>query len=245
MAKILVVEDEVDICNLIRGHLEAEGHTVIQAFDGQAALDAVTRETPNMVILDWMLPGLDGLAVCRRIRQTHLMPIIMLTARGEEIDRVLGLEVGADDYVVKPFSIRELMARVRAIFRRVDPAGPASTALGASIAPATQSVAPQDLPATPPPLAYGPLRIDPGTHTAALYGAELDLTPKEYDLILLFISHPGRAFSRDFLLERLWGGDYDGFDRVVDTHVARLRKKLGSLGEQIVPVRGVGYRLAV
>jgi DNA-binding response OmpR family regulator len=244
MAKILVVEDEVDMCNLIRSHLEAEGHTVCQAFEGQAALAAVTRETPNMVILDWMLPGLDGLALCRRIRQDHLMPIIMLTARGEEIDRVLGLEVGADDYVVKPFSIRELMARVRAILRRVDLDSKAPvTPDGLSVAQPRENAT--TLPAAPPSLEYGPLRIDPETHTAALHGIELELTPKEYDLVLLFVSHPGRAFSRDFLLERLWGGEYDGFDRVVDTHVARLRKKLGSLGEQIIPVRGVGYRLAV
>ena len=241
MARVLVVEDEVDICNLIRTHLEAEGHTVSQAFDGPEALAMVTREAPHLVILDWMLPGLDGLAVCRRIRQEHLMPIIMLTARGEEVDRVLGLEVGADDYVVKPFSIRELMARVRATLRRVAldsqpvslPGGPPAATPHAS------------MPAAPPPLIYGSLRIDPVTHTALLDGAYLDLTPKEYDLALLFVSHPGRAFSRDFLLECLWGGDYDGFDRVVDTHIARLRKKLGSLGEQIVPVRGVGYRLAV
>jgi DNA-binding response OmpR family regulator len=244
VAKILVVEDEVDICNLIRAHLEAEGHSVFQAFDGQAALALVAREAPHLVILDWMLPGLDGLAVCRRIRQEHLMPIIMLTARGEEIDRVLGLEVGADDYVVKPFGIRELMARVRAILRRValDSQIGASSNAAPAIGPAPMPAA---LPSTPLPLVYGSLRVDPATHTATLDGADLELTPKEYDLALLFVSHPGRAFSRDFLLERLWGGDYDGFDRVVDTHIARLRKKLGSVGERIVPVRGVGYRLAV
>jgi DNA-binding response OmpR family regulator len=245
VTKILVVEDERDICNLIRAHLEAEGHSVFQAFDGREALAIVTREVPNLVILDWMLPGLDGLAVCRRIRQEHLMPIIMLTARGEEVDRVLGLEVGADDYVVKPFSIRELMARVRATLRRValDSRTPAEHA--DSPGPIAHAPTPAAVPATPPPLVCGPLRVDPETHTASLAGAMLDLTPKEYDLVLLLVSHPGRAFSRDFLLERLWGSDYDGFDRVVDTHVARLRKKLGPVGERIVPVRGVGYRLGV
>src|SRR5579885_3457644 len=119
MATILIVEDEVDLCNLIRSHLEPEGHIVHQAFDGVAALRLVEEKNPHLVILDWMLPGLDGLAVCRQIRQNHLMPILMLTARSEEVDRVLGLEVGADDYVVKPFGMRELLARVRAILRRV------------------------------------------------------------------------------------------------------------------------------
>lgn len=120
MAVILVVEDEVDLCNLIRTKLEAEGHSVLQAFDGPAALSLVEAHRPHLVILDWMLPGLDGLAVCRQLRQNYLMPIIMLTARTEEIDRVLGLEVGADDYISKPFSIRELLARVRAVLRRVE-----------------------------------------------------------------------------------------------------------------------------
>ncbi|MDP9371241.1 MAG: response regulator, partial [Chloroflexota bacterium] len=130
MATILVVEDETDINNLIRTHLEADGHTVVQAFDGPSALTLVERHGPQLIILDWMLPGMDGLAVCRQLRRTHLVPIIMLTARTEEIDRVLGLEVGADDYVVKPFSVRELLARVHAILRRVEldsraPAAPA------------------------------------------------------------------------------------------------------------------------
>jgi len=120
MAAILVVEDEVDLCNLIRSKLEAEGHTIFQAFDGLTALTLVEEHRPQLVILDWMLPGMDGLAVCRQLRQNYLMPIIMLTARTEEIDRVLGLEVGADDYISKPFSIREVLARVRAILRRVD-----------------------------------------------------------------------------------------------------------------------------
>ncbi len=235
MAKVLVVEDEVDLCNLIRSHLESEGHSVVQAFDGPSALAAVARELPHLILLDWMLPGMDGLAVCRRVRQEHLMPIIMLTARGEEIDRVLGLEVGADDYVVKPFSIRELMARVRAMLRRVE--------LDSHVVErAANPVPARDLPPAPAALVAGPLSIDPATHVAVLGGVALELTPKEFDLLCLFVSHPGRAFSRDFLLERLWGDDYEGFDRVVDTHVARLRKKLGSLGESVVPVRGVGYR---
>jgi DNA-binding response OmpR family regulator len=245
VATILVVEDEVDICNLLRSHLEAEGHSVYQAFDGPSALRAVADNVPHLIILDWMLPGMDGLAVCRRIRQDHLMPIIMLTARGEEIDRVLGLEVGADDYVIKPFSMRELMARVRAVLRRVALDSLASGPVEIVRAAAHQAPTAPDLP--PPPAAHvvGPLRVDPVTHTASLHDEELDLTPKEYDLLLLFVSHPSRAFSRDFLLERLWGNEYDGFDRAVDTHVARLRKKLGPFGECIVPVRGVGYRFVI
>src|SRR5690348_16023188 len=135
MATILVVEDESDLSNLIRSHLEAEGHTIRQAFDGPGALALVAEQAPQLVILDWMLPGLDGLAVCRRLRQEHLMPILMLTARAEEIDRVLGLEVGADDYLVKPFGMRELLARVRALLRRVEldmlaPGMPAATSTG-------------------------------------------------------------------------------------------------------------------
>jgi DNA-binding response OmpR family regulator len=244
MPAILVVEDDVDICNLVRSHLEAEGHRVCQVFDGLSALEAVRRDRPDLVILDWMLPGLDGLAVCRRIREEHLMPIIMLTARGEEIDRVLGLEVGADDYVVKPFSIRELMARVRAMLRRVALDNRVTVQPGSPPLEA-ETVNAEGLPPAPAPLDCGPLRVDPSTHVATLDGDDLELTPKEFDLALLFVSHPGRAFSREFLLERLWGDDYEGFDRVVDTHVARLRKKLGPFGEHIVSIRGVGYRLGI
>jgi len=239
VATILVVEDETDINNLIRTHLEAEGHTVHQAFDGLTGLALVGQTRPDLLILDWMLPRLDGLAVCRQVRQDYLVPIIMLTARSEEIDRVLGLEVGADDYVVKPFGIRELMARVRALLRRV--------ALD-TMATDNGTTAPVEvgnegsLPPAPPPIVRGELRIDQADRAATLEGVPLDLTLKEYDLLVLLASHPGRAFSRDFLLERLWGDDYEGFDRTVDTHIMRLRKKLGPLGEKVVTVWGVGYR---
>jgi DNA-binding response OmpR family regulator len=227
VARILVVEDEVDLNNLIRDRLQGEGHEVDQALDGRSALDTVRRAAPDLVILDWMLPDLDGLAVCRRLRQDHLMPIIMLTARTEEVDRVLGLEVGADDYLGKPFSMQELLARARAALRRV----------------ALESQrGGRGLVAAPAPVSHGPLRIDPTSHVATLDGVPLSLTPKEYELLMLFASHPGRAFSRDFLLERLWTDDYEGLDRTVDTHVRRLRKKLGALGERIVTVWGVGYR---
>lgn len=227
MARILVVEDEVDLNNLIRDRLQGEGHDVEQEFDGRSALARVQRSAPDLVILDWMLPDLDGLAVCRRLRQDHLMPIIMLTARTDEVDRVLGLEVGADDYLGKPFSMQELLARTRAALRRVALEGQRGT---------------RSLAAGPAPVNHGPLRIDPGSHVATLDGVPLSLTPKEYELLMLFASHPGRAFSRDFLIERLWTGDYEGLDRTVDTHVRRLRRKLGELGDRIVTVWGVGYR---
>jgi DNA-binding response OmpR family regulator len=180
------------------------------------------------VILDWMLPDLDGLAVCRRLREEYLMPIIMLTARTEEVDRVLGLEVGADDYVPKPFSMRELLARARASLRRVALESQRGMAATGGAGPA--------------PIVHGPLRIDTGAHSATLDGEALHLTPKEYELLTLFAAHPGRAFSRDFLLERIWQGEFDGYDRAVDTHIRRLRRKLGPLGDAIVTVWGVGYR---
>jgi len=228
MALVLIVEDEADMSNLIRDHLTAEGHEVEQAFDGRTALAIAHRRAPDLVILDWMLPDLDGLAVCRRLREEHLMPIIMLTARTEEVDRVLGLEVGADDYVPKPFSMRELLARARAALRRValeSQRGATATAAGG-----------------PAHVVHGPLRIDQGAHSATLAGEPLHLTPKEYDLLVLFATHPGRAFSRDFLLDRIWQGDFEGFDRAVDTHIRRLRRKLGPLGDAVVTVWGVGYR---
>lgn len=255
MAHILVVEDEIDICNLIRHELEAEGHRVTQAFDGPSALLAVEKSQPQLIILDWMLPGLDGLTVCRRIRQNYLVPIIMLTARTEEVDRILGLEVGADDYISKPFSIRELQARVRAILRRVelDARMAASVAQiassgqtpGGALDEGDRSSARGNVAAAPAPLVHGPLRIYAAERLVTLQGAPVDLTPKEYELLLLLASHPGRAFSREFLLQQLWGYEYDGFDRTVDTHITRLRKKLGNLGERVVTVWSVGYKFVL
>jgi DNA-binding response OmpR family regulator len=250
MATILLVEDEVDLCNLIKGHLEGDGHTVVQAFDGPTALTLVDQHQPQLLILDWMLPGMDGLAVCRRVRQSYLMPILMLTARSEEIDRVLGLEVGADDYMVKPFSMRELLARVRALLRRVTlDSQPMNTrqqtppvAISANGTATAAAAMPGGVSDT---IIRGPLRVEPTMHVATLDNVELDLTPKEFELLLLFAEHPGRAFSREFLVERIWGYEYDGFDRTVDTHITRLRKKLGPLGEHIVTVWGVGYRLVL
>jgi DNA-binding response OmpR family regulator len=241
MATILVVEDEVDLNNLVRSHLEAEGHTVHQVFDGPGALKLVEETAPDLIILDWMLPGMDGLSVCRQVRQRHLTPILMLTARSEEIDRVLGLEVGADDYVVKPFSIRELMARVRAMLRRVSLDAQMNQADAMQTAPVA-GLGGAVVPPAAQPITRGSLVVDVASHSASLDGQDLDLTPKEFELLALLAAHPGRAFSRDFLLQSLWGYDYDGVDRTVDTHIVRLRKKLGAVGDQIVTVWGVGYR---
>src|SRR5436305_10305840 len=236
MVAILVVEDEVDLCNLIRTKLEAEGHSVFQAFDGPAALSLVETHRPHLVILDWMLPGLDGLSVCRQLRQNYLMPIIMLTARTEEIDRVLGLEVGADDYVSKPFSMHELLARVRAMLRRVELDSRSATPTRAATSPQNPTTVHDEKqdsslqPSAPLPIVRGSMSIYELERRVTLHGEELDLTPKEYELLLLLISNPGRAFSREYLLQRLWGYDYDGFDRTVDTHIMRLHKKLDTQG---------------
>jgi DNA-binding response OmpR family regulator len=224
MSTVLVVEDEVDLSHVMRDRLKADGHDVVLAGSGADAMAAVAKRVPDVVLLDWMLPDMDGLAVCRRLREQHLMPIIMVTARGDEVDRVLGLEVGADDYLVKPFSIRELLARVRAMLRRVDLEG------------RRQSVTTGDQ------IQAGPLVVDPSSRIATLEGKPMHLTRKEFELLHVLVSNPGRAFSREFLVERIWGSDFDGFDRAVDTHVTRLRRKLGPLGERIVTVWGVGYR---
>ena len=224
MARILIVEDEVPLSDLVRSHLEKEGHAVDQAFDGNTALSSADRVRPDLVILDWMLPGLDGLTVCRELRRKHLMPILMLTARGDVADRVTGLEVGADDYLGKPFSIVELAARVAALLRRV-----ALDAASSSSDPAQ-------------PLTFATLVLDLAGHRATLAGKSLDLSRREMDLLELLLRHPGRTFSRDFLLERLWGPDFDGLDRAVDTQMVRLRRKLGDLGVCMETVWGVGYR---
>jgi DNA-binding response OmpR family regulator len=227
MGRILVVEDEIDLNDLVARQLRQEGHEVHQAFDGQTAIQAVETAKPDLVILDWMLPKLDGLAVARRIRERHVVPILMLTARGEEADVVLGLEVGADDYLTKPFRIRELLARVRAILRRVD--------LQRSAPPAAASGTAA--------LAVGPIRVSLEMRTAHIGDDELELTPKEFDLLAMFVQNPGRAFSRDYLLERVWGDDVFVTDRTVDTHVQRLRKKLGDHADLIRTVWGIGYKL--
>ena len=225
MSLVLVVEDEVDLSQVMRERLMADGHEVVVAESGAEAMAAVSKRMPDVVLLDWMLPDMDGLAVCRRLRQQHLMPIIMVTARGDEVDRVLGLEVGADDYLVKPFSLRELLARVRAMLRRVDLEG--------------RRQGPGD---PEEKIRIGPLVVDAASHSATLDGEAMHLTRKEFELLTVLVENPGRAFSREFLVQRIWGTDFDGYDRAVDTHVTRLRRKLGPLGDRIVTVWGVGYR---
>jgi DNA-binding response OmpR family regulator len=226
MSLVLVVEDEVDLSHIMRDRLIADGHEVVVVHDGASAMAAVAKRVPDCVLLDWLLPDVDGLTVCRRLRESHLMPIIMVTARTEEVDRVLGLEVGADDYLVKPFGLRELLARVRAMLRRVDLEGVrrAPTADGK-----VQS---------------GTLTIDTNSRIATLDGAPMHLTRKEFELLTVLVSNQGRAFSREFLVEQIWGNDFEGYGRAIDTHITRLRRKLGGLGERIVTVWGVGYRFS-
>ena len=223
MPTILLVEDSRLLVSAITAELQAAGYQVIHTPEGSAALSLHGQHHPDLVILDWGLPDLDGLEVLRRLRQTAATPVLMLTGRDEEADKVLGLEVGADDYLTKPFSMRELLARVRAVLRRAELSLP--TAL------------PEDA-----PLQRGPLFLDPPAHRATLSGQELMLTRTEFLLLCLVARHPGRAFSRNDLLDAVWGEQYVEGDRTVDNAVLRLRKKLGALGEALETVWGVGYR---
>ncbi|HHY38919.1 MAG TPA: response regulator transcription factor [Clostridia bacterium] len=218
-AKILVVDDDEKIREILRAYLERDAYGVEEAADGEEALTTFERTKPDLVILDLMLPRLDGWEVCRRIRAKSQVPIIMLTARGEEFDKVLGLELGADDYVSKPFSPRELMARVKAVLRRAD-TGPS----------------PEET------LRFPGLEIDRASRRVFYNQKEVLLTPKEFELLWFLASNPGRVFSREQLLEKVWGYDYFGDTRTVDTHIKRLREKLGFKTET-GSNRGVGeYR---
>jgi DNA-binding response OmpR family regulator len=225
---ILLVEDTRKMAQVIARELEASGYRVLRVSDGRAALKLHAREQPDLVVLDWMLPGMSGIDVLRQMRQTAATPILMLTARREEVDRVVGLELGADDYLAKPFSMRELIARVRALLRREE------LLRQVLLADRVQSLH---------PVAYGPLRLDPDRHLAELDGKALELTPNELALLHLLLSNPGRAFSRAYLLDRIWGADYVTGERAVDNTIFRLRKKLGPVGAAIESVWGVGYRL--
>jgi DNA-binding response OmpR family regulator len=224
--RVLVVDDDRTVSDVVRRYLERAGYQVTQAGDGAAALAEVARDQPDLVVLDLMLPKIDGLEVCRRLRaDPHGVPIVMLTALGEEADRVLGLQVGADDYVTKPFSPRELVLRVQSVLRRQ--AGPAADDSGG---PAT--------------LADGDLRVDIGRRVARLGGAPLTLTVREFDLLVFLMRHPSHAFRRAELLERVWGWNF-GDQSTVTVHVRRLREKVEDDPAQparIVTVWGVGYR---
>src|SRR5579884_2565988 len=227
MTRILLVEDEAQLASLVQEQLTAASYSVSVATDGLTALRLLEGHPADLVILDWMLPGLDGLEVCRRIRAQSITPILMLTARAEESDRVLGLEVGADDYLIKPFSMAELQARTRALLRRVDLMKQS----------ADRGESRRDI------LEVAGLCIDVAGRTVRRGEIPIDLTPKEFDLLSLLAEQPGRAYSREYLLQRIWGDEYVGFDRTVDTHVVRLRRKLGSMGDRIATVWGIGYKL--
>jgi len=227
MAVVLVVEDTEELANLIQREMEAAGYHVLRAATGRAALEIHARERPDLVVLDWMLPGLDGIEVLRRIREEAATPVLMLTARSEEIDRVMGLEIGADDYLTKPFSMRELLARVRALLRRDE-------LLRETLA--------RDREQASTVLHHGAITLDPEARLVVVDGQEIDLTPIEFELLSLLMRNPGRSFSRSYLLQTVWDVAYSG-DRAVDNTVMRLRRKLGTHGDVIETVWGVGYRL--
>src|SRR5690242_3860259 len=209
-ATVLVVDDEPPILDLIASYLRAEGFKVSTAQDGPAALAQARAIRPDLVVLDVMLPGMDGLEVCRRIQQEFDVYVLMLTARSEEIDKIVGLSVGADDYLTKPFSPRELVVRVKAILRR-------------SRTPSTRG---RETALERPALHFDEIQIDPERREVWCDGAQIDLTPREFDLLYALAEQPGRVFNRDQLLERVWGHDFAGIDRVVDVHIGLLRRKL-------------------
>jgi DNA-binding response OmpR family regulator len=206
-ATVLVVEDDATLAMTLRYNLERAGYRCLVAADGGRALELARQERPALVLLDVMLPGMDGIEVCRRLRAESTVPIIMLTARVEEIDRVVGLEVGADDYVTKPFSLREMVARVRAALRR------------AQMQPDEESTTTQ-------PAHFDAITVDPARREVRRNGVPVALKPKEFDLLWYFVRNPGRVFTRDQLLERVWGYDFVGGNRTVDVHVRWLREKI-------------------
>ncbi|MGI6604432.1 MAG: response regulator [bacterium] len=225
--KILVVDDEESILELLRYNLEKEGYSVLSVQDGAEAIEMAKREKPDLVLLDLMLPVVDGLEVCRRLRQSSNVPILMLTAKREETDRIVGLELGADDYLTKPFGIRELLARVRAILRRTrgyEELGPSQR------------------------ITVRGLVIDPERHEVIVRGKKVELTLKEFELLSFLARNPGRVFPREELLERLWDYEFLGDSRTLDVHIRHLREKIEvdpSNPIYIKTVRGVGYKLEV
>ena len=221
MTKILVIDDEPAITNLVSAYLRTEGYEVYTAADGNAGLKAARAFKPDLVILDLMLPGIDGIELLSRLRRESEVYVIMLTARTEETDKIVGLSVGADDYVTKPFSPRELVARVKAALRRL------KTGAGASV---ENSV-----------LSFKYIRIDPGARTVSVDDVPIELTAIEFDLLHALAENRGRVLTREQLLEKVWGGEYFGEMRVVDVHLGHVRQKLGR-EDLITTVRGVGYR---
>ncbi len=223
--KILVVDDDLNICELLKLYLENEGYTAFVANDGQVAVDTFAAKNPDLVLLDIMLPKMDGWQVCREIRKTSSVPIIMLTAKGETFDKVLGLELGADDYVTKPFDAKEVMARIKAVLRRSK--GESGTA-----AQEKKTVS------------YDKLEINIENYEMKVNGVVVDTPPKELELIYHFASNPNRVYTRDQLLDEVWGFDYYGDSRTVDVHVKRLREKLEGVSDKwsLKTVWGVGYK---
>lgn len=224
--RIAIVEDEDAISRLLQINLQAAGYDTRIYDRGETFLAALKTECPDLLLLDWMLPGMDGLDVCRTVRQnrhTEQLPIIMLTAKSDEIDKVLGLEIGADDYVTKPFSVREVLARIRAQLRRAQPG--------------------QEEPAEV--LQYGDILLDLRQRQVWLSGKNVDLSYKEYELLRVLMEHPGWVYSREVLLERVWGYEFEGETRTVDMHIANIRKKMEEAGQKrlIETIRGAGYRL--
>jgi len=228
--RILVVDDEPAVTDLLAYNLRKAHYDVLVASDGREALHQAREGAPDLIVLDLMLPGIDGLDVCRELRRTSAVPIIMLTARGEEVDRVVGLELGADDYLTKPFSMRELLARIKAVLRRAPTAA-------------------QAVPGAPEEILRGPgaLRVDVARREAQVGDASLELTQLEFDLLHTLLVEAGRVLTREQLLEQVWGYDYPGDARAVDSVVKRLRAKLRAAAAEadcIEAVRGVGYKLA-
>ncbi len=230
MTRILIVDDEPNLVELLGSYLRREGYDIATAEDGPAALEQARTHDPDLILLDVMLPGMDGIEVCRQIRRFSDAYILMLTARAEEVEKLIGLSVGADDYVTKPFSPREVVARVKAMLRR-------PRAHDQSAPPVVDDA---------PPLRIGALVIDEAAHTVTRDGAEVALTAREFALLATLARHPGRVFTRAQLLEQVWGDEYYD-DHVVDVHIGNLRKKLeedAARPRYIATVRGVGYRMA-
>ena len=223
--KILVVDDDLHICELLKLYRENENYTVYVANDGQSAVDIFAAKAPDLVLLDIMLPKMDGWQVCREIRKSSSVPIIMLSAKGETFDKVLGLELGADDYVTKPFEAKEVMARIKAVLRRTKGDGDSSAAEKKTVI-------------------YDKLEINIVNYELKVNGVAVDTPPKELELIYHFASNPNRVYTRDQLLDEVWGFDYYGDSRTVDVHVKRLREKLEGVSEQwaLKTVWGVGYK---
>jgi DNA-binding response OmpR family regulator len=221
MATILLVEDEIKLAQVIIQELEINGYRLLHAKDGYTALRLHEKNKPDLIVLDWMIPLLDGLEVLRRLREVSSTPVLMLTCRSEEVDRVLGLELGADDYLTKPFSLRELAARVRALLRRVE---------------RVQQIVTHDREQSTTCLAYQNLSLEPEQHQAKVGDQPVDLTPIEFNLLYLLLRNPGRIFSRTYLLETVWGESYVEGSRSVDNTILRLRKKMGDMADVIETV---------